>query len=269
MEISLAAEKIAHLGPIPITNSMVTSWIATVILVLLAFFASRNIKIVPKGIQNVFEMIVEMLFGMIDSIFNDKSQTKKYFPYLASVFLFIITNNWLGIFPGVGSIGFEEIHKGKEVFVPIFRSGNADLNTTLALAIMTIVLVQVYGMRALGFGHYASKFFNFKSPILLFVGMLELMSEFSRIVSFSFRLFGNIFAGEVLLAVITMLMPYVGPVPFYMLEIFVGFIQALVFTMLASVFVKLAITSHDEEHEEHNNHENTKNTNIQTVAQTV
>jgi len=247
MEISLAAEKIAHIGPIPVTNSMATSWIATVILIVLGFFAARNLRAVPRGIQNVFETIIEMLFGMIDSIFNNKDQTKKYFPYLATVFLFIITNNWLGIFPGVGSIGFHE----HGLFVPIFRSGNADLNTTLALAILTIIMVQIYGMMAIGFGPYARKFFNFKSPILLFVGMLELMSEFSRIVSFSFRLFGNIFAGEVLLGVITMLLPYVGPIPFYMLEIFVGFIQALVFTMLASVFIKLAITSHEEHEHEH------------------
>ncbi|NCN42519.1 ATP synthase F0 subunit A [Candidatus Berkelbacteria bacterium CG10_big_fil_rev_8_21_14_0_10_43_13] len=241
MEISLAAEKIAHLGPIPITNSMATSWIATAILIVLGYFAARNLKSIPRGIQNVFEMIVEMLFGMINSIFNNKDETKRYFPYLATVFLFIITNNWLGIFPGVGSIGFHE----HGIFVPIFRSGNADLNTTLALAILTIILVQVYGIVAIGFGSYSSKFFNFKSPVLFFVGILELMSEFSRIISFSFRLFGNIFAGEVLLGVITMLLPYVGPVPFYMLELFVGFIQALVFMMLASVFIKLAITSHD------------------------
>lgn len=244
MEISLAAEKIAHLGPIPITNSMVTSWIATALLVVLAYFAARNLKMIPKGIQNVFEFIVEMLFGMIDSIFTDKKQTKKYFPYLATIFLFIITNNWLGIFPGVGSIGLHEHGK----FVPLLRSGNADLNTTLALATLTILMVQIYGVVAIGFKNYSTKFFNFKNPILLFVGMLELMSEFSRIISFSFRLFGNIFAGEVLLTVISMLLPYVGPIPFYMLEIFVGFIQALVFTMLASVFIKLAITNH-EEHE--------------------
>lgn len=242
MEISLAAEKIAHLGPIPITNSMTTSWIATAVLVVLGYLATRSLKAIPRGIQNVFELVVEGLFGMIDSIFTNREQTKKYFPYLATVFLFIVTNNWLGIFPGVGSIGF---HEGAK-FVPLFRSGNADLNTTLALAVLTIILVQIYGIMAIGFGQYSSKFFNFKNPIMLFVGLLELMSEFSRIISFSFRLFGNIFAGEVLLAVITMLLPYVGPVPFYMLEIFVGFIQALVFTMLASVFIKLAITGHSE-----------------------
>lgn len=242
MEISLAAEKIAHIGPIPVTNSMATSWIATVILIVLGFFAARNLRAVPRGIQNVFETIIEMLFGMIDSIFNNKDQTKKYFPYLATVFLFIITNNWLGIFPGVGSIGFHE----HGLFVPIFRSGNADLNTTLALAILTIIMVQIYGMMAIGFGPYARKFFNFKSPILLFVGMLELMSEFSRIVSFSFRLFGNIFAGEVLLSSIAAILAFGLPIPFMFLEVLVGIIQGLIFAMLTTVYFSIAMT--DEEH---------------------
>ncbi len=247
MEISLASEKIGHLGPIPIDNSLTMSWIAIVVLVVLSYFAARKLKKVPTGIQNVFEFIIEGLFGMVDSIFNNREQSKKYFPFLATIFLFIVTNNWLGILPGVGSIGF---HEGAK-FIPIFRSGNADLNTTIALAALTMILVQVYGIKALSAKEYAGKFFN-KNPVLLFVGMLELFSEFSKIISFSFRLFGNIFAGEVLLAVMTMLLPYVGPIPFYMLELFVGFIQALVFMMLASVFIKLAITSHEHHEESHN-----------------
>jgi len=249
MEISLAAEKIGHLGSFPITNSILTSWIATIILVLVAFIATRNLKLVPKGIQNFFELVVEMLLNLVNSVMNDMAATKKYFPLLATIFLFIITNNWLGLFPGIGSIGFHEELHGKEVFVPIFRGGNADLNTTLALAIIAVVAIQIFGVIAIGAGKYISKFLNFKSPILFFVGILEFISELSRIISFSFRLFGNIFAGEVLLAVITMLLPFVGPLPFYGLEIFVGFIQALVFTMLALVFIKSAITDHSE-HEE-------------------
>ncbi|MFA7253946.1 MAG: F0F1 ATP synthase subunit A [Patescibacteria group bacterium] len=252
MEISLAAEKIAHIGSFPITNSMVTSWIATVILAVLAFFSTRKMKTIPSGIQNVFETIVEMLLNMVNSVMNDMKATKKYFPLLATIFLFIITNNWLGLIPGVGSIGLHEVHHGKEVFVPIFRAGNADLNTTLALAIIAVIAIQIFGILAIGFWKYAGKFINFKSPILFFVGILELISELSRIVSFSFRLFGNVFAGEVLLVVITMLLPYVGPIPFYGLEIFVGFIQALVFTMLALVFIKMAITDHEHEGEAHN-----------------
>ena len=137
------------------------------------------------------------------------------------------------------------------MFIPIFRGGNADLNTTLALAILTMTLVQFFGIFAIGLWKYAGKFINFKEgPIGFFVGILEIIGEFSRIISFSFRLFGNIFAGEVLLAVITWLLPYVGPIPFYGLEIFVGFIQALVFSLLTLVFVNMATMTHGgpEEH---------------------
>lgn len=249
MEISLAAEKIGHIGSLPITNSMFTSWIATIVLVVFAIFATKRLTMIPKGSQKSLEYIVDSLLHLVDSVFDNMKQTKKYFPFLATLFLFIITNNWLGLLPGVGSIGFHEVHNGKELFIPLLRGGNADLNTTLALAIMTMVLVQIFGMVAIGFFKYVGRFVNFKSPIDFFVGILEIIGEFSRVISFSFRLFGNIFAGEVLLAVITWLLPYVGPVPFYFLEIFVGFIQALVFTMLAMVFIKIAITDHSE-HEE-------------------
>ncbi|MCX6808903.1 MAG: F0F1 ATP synthase subunit A [Candidatus Berkelbacteria bacterium] len=249
MEISLAAEKIAQLGPIPITNSMITSWVASIILIVFAIFGTRKLTLRPSKFQNGIELVVEMLLNLANSIFADMKQTKKYFPFLATIFLFIITNNWLGLLPGIGSIG---IHEGSK-FIPIFRGGNADLNSTLALAILTMVLVQIFGILAIGFFKYAGKFINFKQgPIGFFVGILEIIGEFSRIISFSFRLFGNVFAGEVLLAVITWLLPYVGPIPFYGLEIFVGFVQALVFTMLAGVFIKTAISDHNsEEHEEH------------------
>jgi len=247
MEVSLAAETIGHIGSLPITNSMATSWIAAIILIVGAYFGGRNLKKIPKGIQNVAELIVEMLFGLIDSVFLDRKKTAKYFPYLMTIFLFIVTNNWLGLVPGVGSIGFTE----HGLFVPIFRAGNADVNTTMALAILTVFVIQIFGSAALGVGKYASKFFNFKNPILFFVGILELISELSRIISFSFRLFGNVFAGEVLLTMITSLLPYVGPVPFYFLEVLVGLIQALVFTILATVFVSLAIEDHSEHEAEH------------------
>lgn len=248
MEISLAAEKIAHLGPIPITNSMVTSWVASILLITLSFFATRNLKLIPKGIQNTFELVIEFLIGTIDSVIGNREQTKRYFPLLATIFLFIIANNWFGLLPGIGTIGLREEHLGKSIFVPIFRAGNADLNTTLALAIIAVIMIQVFGIIAIGGFKYASKFLNFKSPIMFFVGILEFISELSRIISYSFRLFGNIFAGEVLLAVISMLFAFVLPLPFMGLEIFVGFIQALVFTMLTIVFIKMATLDHAEEH---------------------
>lgn len=248
MEISLAAEKIGHIGSLPITNSMLTSWIATIFLVVISIIATRNMKTIPSRVQNVFESIVEFLFNTVNSVIDNEEQTKKYFPVLATFFLFIITNNWLGLLPGVGTIGLHETHNGKEVFVPLLRAGNADLNTTLALAVIAVISIQIFGILAIGFFKYAGKFICFKDPISFFVGILELISELSRLISFSFRLFGNVFAGEVLLAVIAMLLPFVGPLPFYALEIFVGFIQALVFTMLALVFIKMAITDHSSEH---------------------
>jgi len=250
MEISLAAEKIAHLGSFPITNSMLTSWIGAAILIVIAFLATRKMKLIPTGLQNTFEFIIEALYNTANSVLQDEKATKKYFPLVATLFLFIIANNWLGLIPGVGTIGIhEEIH-GKEVLVPLFRSGNADLNMTLALAVTTVLAIQLFGIAAIGIFKYGKKFFNFSNPILFIVGILELIGEVSRIISFSFRLFGNVFAGEVLLTVIAFIVPYIAPLPFYGLEIFVGFIQALVFTMLTLVFIKSAITDHDV-HEEH------------------
>jgi len=246
MEISLAAEKIAHIGPMPITNSMIMSWFAALVLICMSAVVTRQLKTVPSGAQNVFEMIIEFLLNMANGVIGDMKQTKKFFPLIATIFLFILTSNWLGLLPGVGTIGFNEIHHGKEVFVPLFRSGNADLNATLSLALIAVISVQIFGIGAIGIFKYGSKFINFKNPIMFFVGILELISEISRIISFSFRLFGNVFAGEVLLTIIAVLLPYIAPLPFYGLELFVGLIQALVFTMLTLVFIKMAITDHSE-----------------------
>jgi F-type H+-transporting ATPase subunit a len=162
------------------------------------------------------------------------------FPLVATFFIFIIVNNWAGLIPGFGSIGIYEMKEGHEVFVPFLRSANADLNTTIMLSLVSVIVIQIVGIGVIGLKSYTKKFFNFSSPILFFVGILELISEFIKIISFSFRLFGNVFAGEVLLIVITMLVPYILPIPFYGLELFVGFIQALVFTMLTLVFIKMA-----------------------------
>ena len=245
MEISLAAEKIAHLGPIPITNSMVTSWIGSILLISFALLATRKLKLIPSGVQNVFEFAVEALYNTANSVIDNEKATRKYFPLVATLFLFIMFNNWLGLVPGVGTIGVHEIVHGKEILVPLFRSGNADLNMTLALAITTVLAVQIFGIAAIGVLKYGKKFINFSNPINFVVGLLELVGEISRIISFSFRLFGNVFAGEVLLTVIAFIVPFIAPLPFYGLELFVGFIQALVFTMLALVFIKSAITDHE------------------------
>ncbi len=245
MEISLAAEKIFSLWGFPVTNSMLMTWIAGIILILCGIIATRRLNLVPRGIQNIFESVIEFLFNTVNDVIGDTKQTKRYFPLLATIFIFILTNNWLGLLPGVGTIGFSEVHHGKEVFIPLFRSGNADLNMTFALAIIAVISVQFFGIVAIGFFKHAAKYITFKNPIAAFVGFLELISEISRMISFAFRLFGNIFAGEVLLTVIGIIVPYLVPLPFMGLELFVGAIQALVFTMLTLVFIKTAVTPHE------------------------
>ena len=238
MEISLAAEKIGHIGSLPITNSIFLSWLVSVFLIIVAWFATDKLETIPRGIQNFFETIIEFLFDTANSVIEDEEKTRKYFPLVATIFIFIIANNWVGLVPGVGTIGLREVKEGHAVLVPIFRSANADLNTTLALAVTTMIGVQVFGIGAIGAFKYAKKFINFSSPINFFVGILEVIGEFAKIISFSFRLFGNVFAGEVLLVVVAFLVPLIAPLPFFFLELFVGFIQGLVFTMLALVFIK-------------------------------
>lgn len=236
--ISLAAEKIAAIGPLPVTNSLLTTWIVMALLSALAYLTTRNISMVPGYAQSLAEIVVGGLYNLFESILHDK--VKKLFPLLATLFLFIISLNWAGLFPGVGTVVIEKVEVGVREVTPILRSGTADLNTTLALALVAMISIQIAGLSALK-GAYLKKFFNFGSPIAFYVGILELISEFSKVISFAFRLFGNIFAGEVLLTVIATLMPVVGALPFFGLELFVGFIQALVFSMLTAVFLSVAV----------------------------
>lgn len=286
LHISLAAEKVLDLGGLPISNSMLTGWVASVLLILLALYVRKTISMHPGKLQVMVEGVIGGLYSLFEGILGDK--VKVFFPLLATFFLFIIVNNWLGLLPGVGTIGFthteaaaheeasndtnvvadphgepvvSETHESDpyavvegekkpeaaahEKFTPLFRAATADLNTTIALALIAVLSLQFYGVKYLGLGAHLKKYFNFSNPIMTFVGLLELIGEFSRVISFAFRLFGNIFAGEVLLAVIAFLVPVIVPIPFLGMELFVGFIQALVFTMLTSVFLNLAI-SHAE-----------------------
>lgn len=332
--ISLPAEPII-LG-FPITNTMIAAWLSILVLFLLARAATRGgqMALVPRGIQNLFEFILESLFNFVTSVAGEENG-RKFFPLIATIFLFIMTSAWLALLPGFGTIGtvqgphgghgvvFE--HSGPIAFIPLnaksvstgepaghgtadthapatdthgatttdthgaapaghaeagehsaagehaavihnpdgtltgtlipfLRSANTDLNTTLAIALVAMFFIEKWGLQALGMG-YVGKFLNFKEgPIGVFVGLLEIVSEFSRIVSFTFRLFGNMFAGEVLLAVITFLVPVGAILPFLGLEIFVGFVQALVFAGLTLVFASMAVAGHGEHEEEHGGH---------------
>lgn len=250
LNISISAEPIAHFFGLTITNSLLTGWIVTLVLAVFVYLFSRQIKEkgAPTRLQSVIELIIEGLFGMVESIAGS-AKAKRFFPLVATLFIFILFSNWSGLLPGLASIGFREELHGASVFIPYWRAPTADINTTLALGLITMVMVQVYGYKYLGL-KYFKKFFDFSNPINFFVGILELISDISKIISFTFRLFGNIIAGEILLMVMAMLVPVLGPTPFIALEIFVGFIQALVFMMLASVFINMATLGHgDGDHE--------------------
>ncbi|MBI2984768.1 MAG: F0F1 ATP synthase subunit A [Candidatus Kerfeldbacteria bacterium] len=246
LSISLAAEPIAHVLGFPITNSMIGTLAAVAVIAIVARRATRRLQAVPSRWQVAAEATVDGLLGLVDSVTNDRQQTRRFFPVVATIFLFILTMNWLGLLPFFGPIGWREIEHGRETFVPFFRSGSADLNMTLAIALISVIGTQVVGILAVGAKKYGQKFLNLKNPIFTFVGLIEFISEFTKMISFSFRLFGNIFAGEVLLLVIASLVPLLAPVPFYFLEIFVGLIQAFVFALLTLVFFKIAATA--EEH---------------------
>ena len=245
--ISLVAEEVFNIYGMPVTNSLLTTWVGIIVLIALVVMNAKKQSLVPRGIQIIFESIYLFFENLCESVLQDKKLALKALPFIATLFIFVFTVNIFEIIPVVGSIGFKETAEiGHEKFVPLFRPGSADLNLTLALALISVITIQVIGFKTLGSG-YLKKFFNFTHPMKFFVGILELISEFAKIISFSFRLFGNVFAGEVLLTVMLMLVPYFVPIPFYGLEIFVAVVQAFVFAMLTLVFIKIAMTSHDHE----------------------
>jgi F-type H+-transporting ATPase subunit a len=208
----------------------------------LALTLRRKLALVPAGMQNIAEIAIDGAMGLMDSVLGNRKASEKYLPLVFTIFIFVLFSNWLGLLPGVGSL----IITRDGASAPLFRSPASDLNFTLALALIAVTLINALGIAAIGFKKRASVFFNFKSPIDFFIGILELISEFAKIISFSFRLFGNVFAGEVLLAIMAFLVPYLVPLPFMFLEIFVGFVQAFIFGMLTLVFVAMATTEHHE-----------------------
>lgn len=242
--IEIAAEKVFSLFGFSITNTLLTTWIVVGLLVLIGILISRRLAILPSSLQNIFEVFVEKFLGTMEGVFGSRERAEKYFPLVATIFIFVLLSNWLGIFPGIGSLGFYEEMRGEKIFVPLFRSAASDINFTLALAVVAVFFIQVFGITAIGVAKHLSKFFTLKSPLDFFVGILEFISEIAKMISFSFRLFGNVFAGEVLLVIVGFLIPYILPVPFLFLEIFVGFIQALVFSMLTMVFISIAVSNH-------------------------
>lgn len=248
MHISLKPELLGSLWGLPITNSLLLSVLVSILVLGVGFFVARSLRPIPGKIQGIVESLFEAILNFMAETLGSHEAAKKYFTLVAGIFFLVLINNWMGILPGVGSVGVYESHGEEREFLPFLRSANSDLNITLALALISVIAVQIYGMAELGFFKHWGKFFVFtKGPIHFFVGLLELIGEFARVMSFSFRLFGNVFAGEVLLLIVMTLAPYIAPTPFLLLELFVGFIQALVFAMLSLIFLKFAIVHHEEE----------------------
>ena len=365
-------KELIPLGPIGdfnLTNTIFSSWVAIAVIFILAYFTTRKLGLVPRGLQNFVEAVLSWLLGLVDSIAGPKG--RRFFPLVATIFIFVIVNNWMSLLPGFATVGkiesAEEVvhhviedkaeeaepdlslteavykaehelevflewdeteraeapteHVGKQIYtalegrelhiwdevgtfrvmpfamhkqsmtaaeytedyidfkdghiedfrypegqqvgllIPFFRNANTGLNTTLAIALIAMFFVEFWGIRSLGLFRYAGKFLNFSGFkrgittgfIDFFVGILEGISEIARVISFTFRLFGNMFAGEILLFVMMFLIPLALVVPFYGLELFVGFIQATIFAVLTLMFAAIAVTAHGDhgDHEEH------------------
>ncbi len=271
-ESTLYAEPIFHVGDFTITNALFTSWIVVVIILIIGLTIKFKLKKIPKGIQNLFEIVIEGALNLCDQVTQNRKITNKAFPIVFSVFFIVLLNNWLGILP-IGGFGLIEMTEHGKAFIPFIRSGTADINGTLPLAVLSVLGANIFGVLTIGLWKTLNKYVNLKAlggiftkirkdpmvlltaPIMVFVSALELIGEFAKIASLSFRLFGNVFAGEVLLASMGALLAYVLPTPFLLLEVFVGVIQAFIFAILTLVYYTIAAQDHDEEHE-HESHGN-------------
>jgi len=233
-------ELLFHVGPLGVTNTMVTAWLVIIILVLFAYFSTRNMRQLPSGVQNFWELVIELWVGVTTNTMGAR-RGRRFLPLIVTAFLFILFANWIGTLP----ISYITVVNEEGHTVPLLRSANSDLNITAAMAILMIVLAEFFELRSLGGLSYIKG--------LLIPNPMRWLEIFTRPLSLSFRLFGNIFAGEVLLATMIAVAPFVLFV-FIGLELFVGLIQALIFSMLSLVFLSIA-TVHEEAHEHHDVHE--------------
>src|SRR5262245_3935069 len=258
--LSQKADEIIRLFGFPITNSMVVSWIVALGLIIFTRVATRRMSQIPDGTQNFLEWLVESLYNFLDGLLGHHL-VKRTFWFFASVFIFILSANWVGLIPGVGTVGWgHETPHGFKIDQPLFRGANADVNMTLAMALIFFACWIVWALREIGPLGFLKELFAPKGEstgvlkvllvvVFFAVGCLEIVSILFRPVSLSFRLYGNIFAGENMLETMARLVPGYGwliPIPFYFLELLVGLVQALVFMLLTAVFT-LLICQHEAE----------------------
>lgn len=260
----LVAEPILHIGSFPVTNSYINSTLAVLFFIIAGFLLRNRTSMIPSKSQNFAEGVLEFMLGYVDRVTKDRKKSLRFLPIVGGLFLFILFSNWIGLLPGTGSIGRWIMLHGHLELAPVLRPANADLNMTLAMAVFAVAASHILGIAAIGFFKYANKFIKLgdlyhslrKGGISImvagfefFVGLIEIFSEVAKMVSLSLRLFGNIFAGEVLLTVIAGLAAYFVPLPFMLLELLVGLIQAVVFSMLTLVYLTMATADlHVEAH---------------------
>lgn len=242
--VVLKAEQIGSVLGFPITNSLLMAWVVMILVIGFAYFFGRSLTVIPGKLQAGIEWAFEGALAYMADVLGSEGLARRFFPLIASIFIFVAVINEIEFFPGVGSLGL--VHASE--FLPLLRAPTTDLNFTLALAMISFFTIEITGIATLGFFKYAGKYVNLKSPIGFVVGLIEFVSNLGRLISFSFRLFGNIFAGEVMVLVAAYFLPYVLPAPLMGFEMFIGLVQALVFAMLTLFFIKLAIMDPHEAH---------------------
>lgn len=243
----LIAEPVFNLGKFSVTNVLLDTLMVDGILIGGVLILKKRLAVVPGIFQNIIELLITTFYDLAESVAQNR--TKKIFPFFMSFFIFILLANWSGLIPGVGSIGFFHEVDDKKELIPILRSPTSDLNTTFGLALISALATHLLSIKTIGIKGYLSRYFSL-NPVNLYVGILELISEITKVISLTFRLFGNIFAGEVVLLTISTMFAFLFPIPFLLLEIIVGFVQAMVFSMLTMAFMAILTTPHHEKKED-------------------
>lgn len=283
VHVPLAAEPVLSIGSFAITNALINALLVSVILMIGAVFLNSRLKEIPGRFQNAVEMVFEFLLEFFDKVTKDRKRSLQCFPLVATFFIFILLSNWFGLLPGTGSIGIWHVLDGEREFLPLLRPANSDLNLTIAMSLVSVLGSHLLGMITIGFWTHANKFIQLGSfwkavktlnPIKIFVaiieflvGLIEIVGEIAKVASLSLRLFGNIFAGEVLITVIGSLMAFVAPLPFMGIELLVGLVQASVFSVLTLVYMNLMMTAPHGSHDDHPPAaKKNKNTNVSTTV---
>lgn len=241
ISIHLSAPILGHVFGIPITSTLIMTWLTVLLLTIFAIYSKFKLTLIPSKIQLTFEILIGEAYAYVEDALESKERAKLFFPLIMTIFIFILALNWIGLIPGVDSVGIFKMVHNEHILVPFLHPANTDLNVTIAFALIAFVSIELAGIVLLGFWKYGGKFINFSSPLNFLIGIIELFSELARLVSFSFRLFGNIFAGKTLIVIAIFFVPFILPVPLLAFEMFVGLIQAFIFAVLTLFFIKLAV----------------------------